>query len=89
MSVFLVMFVVMLKVMLMMHVVVDTHESLAKLPDLALSDNVGGVRVDDEEDDTRPAGVPDVDSDRDVDGSDGIAVLSVSWTAWIASFVVV
>ena len=39
MSVFLVMFVVMLKVMLMMHVVVDTHESLAKLPDLALSGN--------------------------------------------------
>ena len=30
---------VMLKVMLMMHVVVDTHESLAKLPDLALSGN--------------------------------------------------
>ena len=40
MSVFLVMFVVMLKVLLMlMHVVVDTHESLAKLPDLALSGN--------------------------------------------------
>ena len=30
--------------------------------------------------------VPDVDSDRDVDGIDGIAV---SWTALIASFVVV
>ena len=30
---------VMLKVMLMMHVVVDTHKSLAKLPDLALSGN--------------------------------------------------
>ena len=40
MSVFLPMFVVMLKVMLMlMHVVVDTHESLAMLPDLALSGN--------------------------------------------------